>query len=67
MLVNAGAIGYHLSEGWDWGDSYWMVLITLSTLGFSDGDTQTLSASGRVVTTLLILGGLVVVLAIAGW
>jgi len=61
MLVNAGAIGYHLSEGWDWGDCYWMVLITLSTLGFSDGDTQTLSASGRVVTTLLILGGLVVV------
>ena len=61
MLVNAGAIGYHLSEGWDWGDSYWMVLITLSTLGFSDGHTQILSAGGRVVTTLLILGGLVVV------
>lgn len=61
MLVNAGAISYHLSEGWDWGDSYWMVLITLSTLGFSDGHTQILSAGGRVVTTLLILGGLVVV------
>ena len=61
LLVNAGAIGYHFSEGWDWGDCYWMVLITLSTLGFSDGHTQILSASGRVVTTLLILGGLVVV------
>ena len=61
VLVNAGAIGYHLSEGWDWGDSYWMVLITLSTLGFSDGHTQILSANGRLVTTLLILGGLVVV------
>ena len=61
LLVNAGAIGYRLSEGWDWGDAYWMVLITLSTLGFSDGHTQILSASGRLVTTLLILGGLVVV------
>jgi voltage-gated potassium channel len=61
VLVNAGAIGYHLSEGWDWGDCYWMVLITLSTLGFSDGHTQILSSVGRVVTTLLILGGLVVV------
>ena len=61
LLVNAGAIGYRLSEGWDWGDSYWMVLITLSTLGFSDGHTQILSANGRLVTTLLILGGLVVV------
>jgi len=60
-LVNAGALGYRLSEGWDWGDSYWMVLITLSTLGFSDGHTQVLSAGGRLVTTLLILGGLVVV------
>ena len=61
LLVNASAIGYRLSEGWDWGDCYWMVMITLSTLGFSDGDTQTLSAGGRLVTTLLILGGLVVV------
>ena len=61
LLVNAGALGYRLSEGWDLGDCYWMVLITLSTLGFSDGHTQVLSAAGRVVTTLLILGGLVVV------
>ena len=60
-LVNAGAIGYRLSEGWDWGDCYWMVLVSLSTLGFSDGHTQILSANGRLVTTLLILGGLVVV------
>ncbi len=35
-VVNAGAVGYRLAEGWDWGDCYWMVLITLSTLGFSD-------------------------------
>jgi voltage-gated potassium channel len=61
VLVNLGAIGYRLSEGWDWGDCYWMVLITLSTLGFSDGHTQILTGSGRLVTTLLLLGGLVVV------
>ncbi|MEY3463596.1 MAG: hypothetical protein RLZZ468_1374 [Cyanobacteriota bacterium] len=61
VLVNLGAIGYRVSEGWDWGDCYWMVLITLSTLGFSDAHTQILTASGRLVTTLLLLGGLVVV------
>jgi voltage-gated potassium channel len=67
LLVNLGAIGYHLSEGWDWGDCYWMVLITLSTLGFSDGHTAVLSANGRLVTSLLLLGGLVVVqIAIQG-
>ncbi|NDG74878.1 MAG: potassium channel protein [Synechococcaceae bacterium WB8_1B_136] len=60
-VVNAGAIGYRLSEGWDWGDCYWMVLITLSTMGFSDAETAVLSGAGRVVTTLLIVGGLVVV------
>jgi voltage-gated potassium channel len=61
MVVNAGAAGYRISEGWDWGDCYWMVLISLSTLGFSDAETQVLSGGGRVVTALLIIGGLVVV------
>ena len=60
-LINVGAAGYRLTEGWDWGDCYWMVLITLSTLGFSDGHTKVLSSSGRLVTALLVLGGLVVV------
>jgi voltage-gated potassium channel len=60
-VVNAGAVGYRATEGWDWGDCYWMVLITLSTMGFSDPATKVLSGGGRVVTTLLLVGGLVVV------
>ncbi len=60
-VVNAGALGYRASEGWDWGDCYWMVLITLSTMGFSDPATKVLSGGGRVVTALLLVGGLVVV------
>ena len=60
-VVNAGAVGYRATEGWDWGDCYWMVLITLSTMGFSDPATRVLSGGGRVVTTLLLVGGLVVV------
>jgi voltage-gated potassium channel len=60
-LVNFSAAGYRLTEGWDWGDCYWMVLVILTTLGWSDGTTQPLSAAGRVVTTLSIAGGLVVV------
>ena len=60
-VVNAAAAGYRLTEGWDWGDCYWMVLITLSTMGFSDQHTAVLSGAGRVVTALLIMGGLVVV------
>jgi voltage-gated potassium channel len=60
-IVNVAALAYRISEGWDWGNAYWMVVITLSTLGFSDSNTLPLSASGRVITTLLIVGGLVVV------
>jgi voltage-gated potassium channel len=61
MVVNAGALGYRITEGWDWGDCYWMVLITLSTLGFSDPHTAVMHTGGRVVTALLLVGGLVVV------
>ena len=53
-MVNAGAVGYRLFEGWDWGDCYWMVLITLSTLGFSDEHTQLIHTGGRIVTALLL-------------
>jgi len=59
VLVNVAAVGYRLTEGWDWGDCYWMVAITISTIGF--GEVQPLSPAGRIVTALLILGGLVVV------
>lgn len=60
-LINLTAIGYRITDGWDWGDCYWMVLVTLSTLGFSDGHTQILTAGGRAVTALSLVGGLVVV------
>ena len=58
-LLLFGAFGYRLTEGWDWGDCLWMVLITISTIGF--GEVEPLSAAGRVVTVLIIGGGLVVV------
>ncbi len=61
LLVNGSAAGYRLTEGWDWGDCYWMVLVILSTLGYTDGTTPPLSGAGRLVTTLSIVGGLVVV------
>ncbi len=58
-LVLLGAFGYRLTEGWDWGDCLWMVLITISTIGF--GEVEPLSALGRVVTVLIVGGGLLVV------
>ncbi len=59
LLFFLGALGYRITEGWDWGDCLWMVLITITTIGF--GEVEVLSASGRVITFLIIGGGLFVV------
>ena len=59
ILFSLGALGYRLTEGWDWGDCFWMVLITITTIGF--GEVEPLSSAGRLVTFLIIAGGLVVI------
>ncbi len=59
LVVNASAIGYRFTEGWDWGDCYWMVAITIPTIGY--GEPEPLSPAGRIVTVVSIVGGLVVV------
>ncbi len=59
ILVLVGAFGYRLTEGWDWGDCLWMVLITITTIGF--GEVEPLSVAGRIVTVLIIGGGLFLV------
>ena len=46
FLFLFGALGYRLTEGWDWGDCLWMVLITITTIGF--GEVEVLSAAGRI-------------------
>ena len=58
-LVNISALGYRITEGWDWGDCYWMVAISITTIGY--GEVQPLSHAGRIVTVLSLIGGLVVV------
>ena len=58
-VIVAGAAGYRITEGWDWGDCLWMVLITISTIGY--GEIEPLSPQGRLVTVLIVIGGLLVV------
>lgn len=58
-VILAGAAGYRITEGWNWGDSLWMVLITISTIGY--GEVHPLSSQGRLVTVLIVIGGLLVV------
>ena len=53
MLV--GGVGYRLIEGWNWFDSFYMTVITISTVGL--GEVHPLSAAGKVLTALLIFFG----------
>ena len=59
LLFLLGSIGYRVTEGWEWSDCLWMVLITITTIGF--GEVEPLSDPGRIVTLLIIVGGIVVV------
>ena len=55
-----GTLGFHWVEGWSFFDSFYMALITLSTVGYAE--IHPLSQAGRVFGSLLILVGVTVTL-----
>ena len=55
ILLMVGTTGYHLLEGWPLFDAFYMTVITLSTVGY--GEVRPLSTAGRVLSIVLILGG----------
>jgi voltage-gated potassium channel len=56
IVVVAGTIGYMLIEGWNLSDSFYMTIISITTVGY--GEVRPLDGSGRVLTALLIVGGI---------
>ncbi len=55
LLISAGTVGYVLLEGWNLFDSFYMTIITLSTVGFAE--VHPLTGVGRLFTVALIIGG----------
>lgn len=55
LVFIGGIIGYMWIEGWNFFNSFYMVVITLSTVGFME--VLPLSENGRIMTSMLILGG----------
>ena len=55
LLLLGGTIGYQLVEGWDWFDSLYMTVISITTVGFQE--VHPLTPRGRAFTMVLTVGG----------
>lgn len=55
-IIVIGSIGYRSIEGWSWGDSIYMTVITLTAVGYEE--VHQLSPQGRVFTGFILFGGL---------
>jgi voltage-gated potassium channel len=55
IVIAAGVTGYLLIDRWDLLDSFYMTIITISTVGYTEVHPQ--STAGRLFTTALIVVG----------
>src|SRR5438309_5615585 len=55
VVILLGTIGYHYIEGWSWFDGFYMVITTLTTIGYQE--VHALSHAGRVFNVFVILSG----------
>ncbi len=63
IFINAfGTIGYMIIEGWNFRDSLYMTVITITTVGY--GEVHSLSPSGMYFTIVLLIGGVGIILYI---
>ena len=55
LVISFGTIGYMVIEGWNFSDSLYMTIITLTTVGYKE--IHDLSSGGRIFTIILLIGG----------
>jgi voltage-gated potassium channel len=55
-LLVVGTLGFMAVEGWDWGDSVYMTVITLTAVGYEE--VHPLSPPGRIFTSFILAGGI---------
>ena len=63
-LTALGTVGFHFIEHWSWFDSFYMVVITLSTIGYQE--VHQLSHGGRVFNIGLIVAGVSLLFVMIG-
>src|SRR5207248_3701088 len=55
IVVGVGTAGFHYIEHWPWFDGLYMVVTTLTTIGYQE--VHPLSHSGRIFNVFVILSG----------
>ncbi len=56
LLAVVGTVGYVRIEGWNWADSFYMTIITITAVGYHE--VHPLSETGRIFTVFMLVGGL---------
>ena len=59
LIIVVGTAGFHFIEGWPWFDGFYMVITTLTTIGYQE--THPLSHAGRIFNVGIIVGGVAMV------
>src|SRR3954466_15860475 len=54
-IVLFGTGGFHFIEGWSWFDGFYMVITTLTTIGYQE--VHPLSHAGRIFNLFVIVAG----------
>jgi voltage-gated potassium channel len=64
LVIALGTAGFHYIEGWPWFDGFYMVITTLTTIGYQE--THPLSHAGRLFNVGIILCGVSLVFLAIG-
>ncbi len=64
VVILIGTAGFHFIEGWPWFDGLYMVVTTLTTIGYQE--IHPLSHAGRIFNIFLIFAGVSLVLVTIG-
>jgi voltage-gated potassium channel len=55
MVIGGGTLGYMAIEGWNFLDAFFMTIITLSTVGYSE--VHALTSAGKFLSIIVIVSG----------
>jgi len=64
LLVIVGIAGFHFIEGWTYFDGFYMVLTTITSIGY--GEIHPLTHTGRLFNSFVIITGVGLVLLLVG-